>query len=67
MRKVLENPKRGDERVVTRFLWWPKKINNVIIWWETVSYLQRYDYLYKNYGVEGYCSEEPFWQDVKWV
>ena len=57
--KFSENilPKVGDERVVEKFLLFPKVINEELRWLETVKILQKYDY----------GGEDCGWEDIRFV
>ncbi len=41
-----KKPKVGDFRVVTRFLWTPRRFDGNLIWLETVSYRQHYTFVF---------------------
>lgn len=51
-------PERGDTKIVSRFLWFPKSINKKVHWWECA--IIRYEYR-NPYGITGY------WLAVAWV
>jgi hypothetical protein len=44
------NPKRGNVRSIEKFLWFPRKIGNQIVWLETVIANQKYDVTYFHDG-----------------
>jgi len=53
------NPKLGDERIITKFLCFPKNINNTTKWLEKVSIRQRYVRFCNKFYTNG-------WDDIKW-
>ena len=69
--KFSENndPKVGDERVVEKFLLFPKTINNEMRWLETAKILQRYSGKYIQIRGEFCCKNKEiyFWKDIRFV
>ena len=55
-------PKIDDARVVSKFLFFPKKINNEWRWLEQVKYLQKY--VKKMDWLGGYYAE---WENSSWM
>lgn len=53
-------PKDGEERVVTKFLWLPKNLNQEMRWLEKAKWRQRAFHFTNGYG---YFYE---WRDVSW-
>lgn len=52
-------PKVGDQRTVTKFLWFPKYIENEIRWLEKSTFTQEYTI--------GGLLEPCYWFSIKWV
>lgn len=50
MKWLHETHKRGEERKITKFLWWPKRFGNVTRWLEMAVILQVYDDSWDNQG-----------------
>lgn len=64
------SPKVGDERVVEKFLLFPKVINEEKRWFETAKILQKYAVksekkIHSKIGL--YDSYEWFWKDIRFV
>lgn len=62
-------PKVGDERVVEKFLLFPKVINEEMRWLETVKILQKY---VNEHGINQdrigfYFESKSFWKDIRFV
>lgn len=53
-------PKRGDERVIEKFLFFPRTIGTEKRWLEFAKIRQRYD-------SAGIAKTEKVWKDVAWV
>ena len=51
----------GDEKIVTRFLFWPLCINGEWRWLETASYRLKVEYW------TGQCTVEKLWTRMEWV
>lgn len=49
----------GDERIIIRFLWFPKIINNELRWLEMATFKQKYQ--------QGGLLEPLFWCDTSWL
>ena len=58
--KLKPEPKVGDIRIVSKFLWFPKCINRECRWLEKVSYKQKY----KRCGV---LNPTHYWDNIEWV
>ena len=63
-------PKVGDERVVEKFLLFPKVINEEMRWLETVKILQKYityeDVKFTTIGIT-YTEDVFVWKDIRFV
>lgn len=44
------DPQTNDTRIVTKFLWWPTKINDETWWGETLTIQEKYVLVYKWYS-----------------
>ena len=55
--KYESSPVHGQERIVRRFLLWPKYIGGQARWLETAEWLQEFDSHYPDRG----------WHDLDWV
>jgi len=58
MRWKIKKPKVGDERLLHKFLFFPREINDEIRWLEWVIIEQRYYFGY-DFG--------NHWEDLRWV
>ena len=56
MRLKYDDPSDGNERIRSRFLFFPRYIQGEARWLERAKWLQRYD---TNYADDG-------WKDVSW-
>jgi hypothetical protein len=66
MRKMLKpEPKLGDIRRVTKFLFLPKVINDELRWLEKATYRQMYEQVL-NLSSSG-TGLENIWYDMSWV
>lgn len=54
-------PVRGDERIITKFLLFPKNIDDDVRWLERVSYKQKYTRENYEYG----CYH--VWETIEWI
>ena len=61
MRFVKENPEHGTERIMIRFLWWPKTINGETRWLETTSWREEW---VRGSRVSA-CGD--FWKGREWI
>jgi hypothetical protein len=50
-------PQRGDIRMTTRFLYFPKKIGAEIRWWEWAVWEERFDEPSRRLG----------WKETRWL
>jgi hypothetical protein len=64
-------PTIGTERVIQKFLWFPKTINGETRWWETTLIKQRAEQRYVHYFApgmkEGYYQKEVRWINKEWM
>lgn len=59
------NLRLGDRRVVTKFLWWPKRIDNQTRWLECATYAQTVHECRDSLrGVDVFYYG---WKDTEWV
>jgi len=63
------DPKVGDERVVEKFLLFPKVINEEMRWLETVKILQKYSRKILEIRGEFCCKNKEIfvWKDIRFV
>lgn len=62
MRWKSKKPRYYDEhRHITKFLFFPKKVNHEWRWLERVTILQKVDRIYSTY------TSNLCWVDVKWI
>jgi len=61
--KIIDNRKEGQERIISKYLYIPKRIGNERRWLERVSFKQT---LHRMFDVTcGACWWE--WRDTEWV
>lgn len=56
-------PKDGEVRMFCKFLWWPRRIRNEIVWLEYVHITQQY--LLPCGGAAGYGAGSGHWETVR--
>jgi len=63
------DPKVGDERVVEKFLIFPKTINDEMRWLETAKILQQYvnEHGINQDNIGFYFESKLFWKDIRFV
>lgn len=57
---IKKDPEDGDYRTVTKFLFFPKCINDEVRWLEIATFTQRY--CTDRFDVEG----GPYWENICW-
>lgn len=64
-----KQPQVGDRRIVTRFLWFPKWINNVGYWWETRSWIEYYSEvtMLRTGPIDPVVAKSYRWVPARWV
>lgn len=66
MRKIKQNPKIGDRRIITKFLFFPKTLphNSVmeLRWWERANIVQEYG----DFGISYNEPPTTSWEDICW-
>ncbi len=60
-----KNPINKEERRVTRFLFFPKTINNETRWLETTTFIQICIYFDPDWS-DGYNKTAWHWIDLRW-
>lgn len=60
-----DQPKPYDERVVTKFLWLPKRIKDETRWLETTTWIEKYT-INVSWGIFTVFTYFD-WKDWKWV
>lgn len=63
MRKKIKYKEVGDKRIKTRFLIFPKIIDNELRWWETVSWEETVQKVY-TFGNQDFTFK---WIPTKWL
>ena len=53
-------PKRGDERIIKKFLWFPRTIGTEKRWFEIAQIKQKYDFV-------SLAKTMKTWKDVEWL
>jgi hypothetical protein len=66
MRKLIQNPKKGDTKIKTKFLWFPLTINNEKRWLEKATYELKYDVYNIRLALFG-IEEDCGWCYSKWL
>lgn len=54
-----KDPRYGDRRTVTKFLWFPLQIGKETRWFEMATIEQRY--------IDGGCYGDDEWRSMAWV
>lgn len=62
---VEPKPVEGDLKVITRFAWFPHRVNNEKVWLEKYQELWEYDGFWR-YHVGNASSEHIHWWEGKW-
>jgi hypothetical protein len=60
--KIIDNRKEGQERIISKYLYIPKRIANERRWLERVSIKQTLHRMFDGFGA---CWWE--WRDTEWV